>query len=93
MTTESIQIGDTVRSFDFARFRDLRGEQACYVEGVVSLIVKEPEGTTYYIQVQRDVCAGEVVTPGRETVTVPANGTKKWNGELTDGVVLLSVGL
>ena len=93
MTSETIQIGDTVRSFPFARFRDLRGANACYVEGVVSLIVKEPEGTTYYIQVQRHISAGKVMDYGPEIVTAPANGTKKWNGELTDGVVLLSVAL
>ena len=93
MNSETIHIGDTVRSFDFARFRDLRGQRACYVEGVVSSIVKKGGWTMLCIDVQRDVCGGELVTPGREIVQVPANGTKKWNGEITDGVVLLSAGL
>lgn len=93
MNNDTIQIGDTVRSFDFARFTDLRGERACYVEGVVRDIVELEGCQRYVIEVRRDVCAGAVVAPGRPTVIVPVNGTKKWNGELTNGVVLLSVAL
>lgn len=88
MTSETIQIGDTVRIFDFLRNHDLRGERACYVEGAVTQIVAGSQGTVYVIDVQRDVSSGEVVKPGRPTVTrlVP------WHSEC-NSVVLLSAAL
>jgi hypothetical protein len=32
----NIEINDTVRSFDFDMHRDLTGERACYIEGIVT---------------------------------------------------------
>lgn len=83
MTNETIQIGDTVRSFDFKRFSDLRGPEAYYVEGVVTDIISDNGSQRIVIDVTRDVHEGRVIVPGRRQVGVG----------LTDSVVLVAVGL
>lgn len=93
MTSDKIQIGDTVRSFDFSRFRDLRGPEAYYVEGVVTAIVNDHGCQRYVIDVTRDVHEGQVILPGRSRVTPHVNGTPMAVGRPTDGVVLVAVGL
>ena len=85
-----ITIGSRVRSFDFADGdygRDLDGERACYVEGVVSGY-KFVEGCErYQILVDRDVFGGKESDRriGR-TVTPPVNGTPTWTGDVTNYV-------
>ena len=88
-----IQVGDKVRSFDFAQGdfgRDLEGERACYVEGVVESFVEREGCPRYEVRVQRHVFAGEV----RDyrwgcLVYPPVNGTPKLFGGVCDNVELV----
>ena len=89
-----IQVGDRVRSFDFARDgrgRQLEGERACYVEGRVEEFVRVEGCQRYHILVDRDVFGGEESDRrvGRY-VTPPVNGTPKSFGGVTDFVELVS---
>ena len=90
-----IHVGDRVRSFDFAESfddgeqfgRDLEGERACYVEGIV-LDMTDREGCPRYeIHVDRDVFGGEESDRrvGR-VVYPPVNGTPKSFGGICDSV-------
>lgn len=86
-----IQVGNRVRSFDFAQDdgygRDLAGERACYVEGEV-IGFEEIEGCQRYrILVDRDVFGGkeEDRRVGR-IVTPPVNGTPTWSDQTTNYV-------
>ena len=88
-----IQVGSKVRSFDFARGdrgRQLEGERACYIEGVVEGF-KDLEGCErYVIRVDRKVWAGEEVdNPYRGHVYPPVNGTPTSLGGVCDGVELV----
>ena len=88
-----IQVGSKVRSFDFARDgrgRQLEGERACYIEGVVKGF-KDLEGCKrYVIRVDRKVWAGEEVeNPYRGNVYPPVNGTPTSLGGVCDGVELV----
>ena len=85
--TDQININDTVRSFDFHMNRDLEGERACYVEGVVEGF-REVEGCTRYdIKVTRAVFGGEEVEVEEGArVFPPLNGTPTLLGRITDGV-------
>ena len=90
----SISVGDRVRSFDFARDgrgRQLLGERACYVEGIVEGF-KDIEGCPRYeIRVERKVWAGEeVAEPRRCFVYPPVNGTPKSFGGVCDGVEVVA---
>lgn len=65
MASKTIKIGDKVRSFDFAMGdygRDIHGERACYVDGIVIAIGDSPGCATncphYHIEVGRDVFGG-----------------------------------
>ena len=79
-----ITIGSKVRSFDFAETfedgtqirRELEGEMACYVEGLVTAINEERGYNRYEIVVTRDVFGGEE-TERRvgNFVYPPVNGT------------------
>ena len=88
-----IQVGSKVRSFDFARDgrgRQLEGERACYVEGVVEGFKKLEGCERYVIRVERKVWAGEEVEdPYRGHVYPPVNGTPKLFGGVCDGVELV----
>lgn len=55
-----ININDEVRSFDFDS-RDLEGEAACFVEGIVTDLTHFAGCYRYDIQVTRRVYAGEEV--------------------------------
>ncbi len=93
-----IQVGDRVRSFDFAKSfddgaqfgRDLEGERACYVEGIVQDILEVEGCQRYRILVDRDVFGGkeEDRRLGR-WVSPPINGTLKSFGGVTDFVELV----
>ena len=88
-----IQVGSKVRSFDFARDgrgRQLEGERACYIEGVVEGF-KHLEGCErYVIRVDRKVWAGEEVdNPYRGHVYPPVNGTPTSLGGVCNGVELV----
>jgi hypothetical protein len=96
--TSEIAVGDRVRSFDFAWpgedwGRDLEGERASYVEGVVIEIGVEIEGCPRYkIEVDRDVFGGEerdyANFRGRvgQFVYPPVNGTPSTMGGETNCV-------
>ena len=93
-----IQVGDRVRSFDFAESfddgaqfgRDLEGERACYVEGVVLDLADREGCSRYEIHVDRDVFGGEESDRrvGR-IVYPPVNGTSKSFGGVCDFVELV----
>ena len=96
-----IQVGDRVRSFDFAESfddgaqfgRDLDGERACYVEGIVTDIGPSQVGAGFLrweILVDRDVFGGEESDRRIGTlVCPPINGTPKSFGGVTDFVELV----
>ena len=89
-----IEVGSKVRSFDFARGesgRDLKGERACYVEGVVEGF-KEVEGCErYVVRVDRKVFAGdeEDILGRFPYVYPPVNGTPRLMGGTTNAVELI----
>lgn len=88
---DEINVGDSVRSFDFDS-HDLTGDRACYVEGVVEAIVKMEGCDRYAIRMTRRVFAGVEQAaqwwPRREDGMFypPVNGTKKLFGGVTNGV-------
>ena len=92
----SISVGDRVRSFDFATSpggRDLEGERACYVEGVVEDLVRIDGCLRYKILVERDVFGGkEESTRVGRYMHPPVNGTPRLIGgaSVTNFVELLS---
>ena len=87
-----IQVGDKVRSFDFVQGdfgRDMEGERACYVEGVVEAFVEQEGCPRYEIRVKVDVFGGE--ESDRRVgclVYPPVNGTPKLFGGVCDNVEL-----
>lgn len=89
-----IKVGSVVRSFDFAAGkygRDLEGERACYVEGVVEEIGEVIEGCPRYkIRVTRDVFGGEE-KPTRVGTYVfpPINGTPTMLGRVMESVEVI----
>ena len=90
----TISVGDRVRSFDFVQGdfgRDLEGERACYVEGVVEAFVERGGCPRYEIRVDRDVfrgCLGAQDRAGK-TVYPPVNGTPKSFGGVCNFVELV----
>ena len=97
ITIEEINVGDRVRSFDFADGngraygRDIHGERANYVEGVV-VAKKELEGCErLVIMVDRHVSAGEEIQAlvGKQ-VFPPVNGTPKTIGGICVGVTQIA---
>ena len=83
-----IQVGSKVRSFDFPHSRDVSGEHACYVEGMVEGF-KEVEGCQrYIIRVDHKVFGGkeEDILGRFPYVYPPVNGTPKLFGGVCDGV-------
>ncbi len=93
-----IQVGDKVRSFDFAETfddgtqirRELEGKMACYVEGIVTAINKDMSYHRYEIVVNRDVFGGkESERRVGNVVYPPVNGTPGMFS-VCDGVELAS---
>lgn len=94
--SESIQVGDRVRSFDFAHYpvnnRDLTGPKAYFVEGEVVAIVTEENGRhfdcpRYKIRPTRRVFEGKEVKPEGEYFFPPINGISVWGTKhLTNSV-------
>ena len=85
-----VEVGSRVRSFDFDYTRDLIGDRACYVEGVVEGF-KEVEGCErYIIRVDRKVFAGEDedILGRFPYVYPPVNGTPRLMGGTTNSVEL-----
>jgi len=92
-----ISIGNIVRSYDF-HYRELDGEHACFVEGIVEDIT-DPEShdffgdcARYAVRVSRRVfggveCVGENDTG--ELVFPPVNGTPTWGDHVTSGVEVI----
>ncbi|MCH1580817.1 MAG: hypothetical protein L7S55_08940 [Luminiphilus sp.] len=86
--TNDINIGDTVRSFDFPAHRDIEGPEACFIEGIVEGFTKVEGCMRFDIKatrvvfdgVERDFEEGERAFP-------PLNGTPTNRGRITDGVV------
>ena len=94
----AISVGNRVRSFDFAESfddgaqfgRDLTGERACFVEGVVVGIESHGGCDRYIIDVDRDVFGGEESTRRlAQRVMPPVNGTPTWSGRTTNFVELV----
>jgi hypothetical protein len=84
-----LEVGARVRSFDFPDVaRELEGERACYVEGVVEGVCRDfPDCPRYAIKVDRQVFAGkETDHLVGEHVFPPLNGTPTWLGGTTDAV-------
>ena len=92
----TISVGDRVRSFDFATSpggRELQGERACYVEGVVEDLVRIDGCLRYKILVEWDVFGGkEESTRVGRYMHPPVNGTPRLIGgaSVTNFVELLS---
>jgi hypothetical protein len=86
-----IKVGDTVRSFDFPdTTKDIEGDNACFVEGVVEGIGRFIEWQAcdmYKIKCTRKVFGGEERDNHEEYYFAPINGTSKFGGGVTDGVV------
>jgi hypothetical protein len=81
-----ININDTVRSFDFDMHRDLTGERACYIEGIVTGFTHLEGCERYAIRVTREVWGGEEVEIRRDQVFPPVNETRSWLGGTTNNV-------
>lgn len=89
-----IVVGDRVRSFDFAmgkHGRDLKGKNACYIEGVVESIGAKVEGfLRYTIRVTKDVFGGKEQSDRLGMLVYPpVNGTPTGLGGRTDSVELV----
>ena len=83
---EKITIGSKVRSFDF-QHRDITGDRACYIEGVIVDILKEENSyDRYLIKVHRQVFGGAEKSDHPLTVTPPVNGTLTMFGDTTNFV-------
>ena len=83
----TIEPGDQVRSFDFDLSHELEGDQACYVEGVVTGIQRIRGCNRYMIVVEKRVFAGEEVDRER-LVFPPVNGTEGICGPQANVVLL-----
>lgn len=87
---EEIKVGDHVRSFDFAlgpvSNKDLTGEHACYVEGVVEDIEFFRGCERYKIRVTRRVFGGIDREDKEDYVYPPVNGTSMVLGGVTNCV-------
>jgi hypothetical protein len=78
----TINVGDTVRSYDFD------GRNDCYVEGTVVRMGDDIEGCPrYVIRVSKTVFKGEVLPLAARYVNPPLNGTPKLFGGFCCGVV------
>lgn len=91
---DEIQVGDTVRSYDFPD-DDREDAKGCYAEGVVEKIdhfaFDGRECLRYQIAVQRRFWQGKPDTSaGRATIYPPVNGSKSWLGKVYNGVVKVS---
>ena len=89
--TEEIKVGSKVRSFDFEG-RELEGERACYMEGLVTAIVEHEGCLRYVVRVERIVFGGKELTnsPGLGgKIYPPVNHTPTIFGRPTGGVELI----
>ena len=86
-----IQVGETVRSFDFPETsRESEGKNACYVEGVVEEIGRLIDWQScdmYKIKCTRKVFGGKEIERREEYYFAPVNGTPTWTDKKTHGVV------
>ena len=88
-----IKVGDRVRSFDFGS-REVVGETACFVEGVVRNITNPDVDTMfrdcarYEIRVDRRVFGGVEMEVVGGLVYPPTNGTPSTFGDVTNYVEL-----
>lgn len=94
--TDIIQIGDTVRSYDFPFSKDVEALRECYVEGVVEAIEPAPAPGAYFcykIRVHKCIWVGDDLSEECKSKYVypPVNGTIRWpEGEPMNGVEKLS---
>lgn len=88
--SETIKVGDKVRSFDFPDFnRAVDGDKACYVEGMV-MEIGPWDGCAgscrhYHIMVTKRVVRGKAVAKGPDRVYPVINGQSGLFGK-TNGV-------
>jgi hypothetical protein len=73
--TKEIKVGDKVRSFDFD-FREITGENACFVEGIVEGIGPG----RYKIKTTKRIFGGENKADYKEYYYPPKNGTPSFWG-------------
>lgn len=95
--SDIIQVGDTVRSYDFP---DNSALADCYVEGVVEAIGEPQEGdplsgsncSRYKIKSTRTIWMGEEIPEAKgRYVYPPVNGSSSWlGGKTAHGVEKLS---
>ena len=82
--SDIIQIGDTVRSYDFPDY----GNTTCYIDGIVEGIEWLEGCERYKIRVTARILEGkrEGVTADTMYVYPPVNGTPTLTGRVTNGV-------
>jgi len=88
-----IEVGARVRSFDFAPYnRDLEGERACFIEGVVEGVSREGwDCDRYVIRPTRRIAGGAERDFADDTLFFPPlNGTPGLIGGDQDGVEILA---
>jgi len=87
-----IKVGDRVRSFDYVQGdfgRDLDGDRACYVEGIIEDLVEREGCPRYEIRVDYDVFGGDERNHrDGNLVYPPVNGTPKLFGGVCNNVDL-----
>ena len=83
-TLKQFKPGDKIRSFDFDS-KDLEGNNACYIEGVVEAITEHPVsggGRYYKFKCTRKIFGGKEIKESiGDEVYAPLNGMKTWTGE------------
>lgn len=87
--SDIIQVGDTVRSYDFP---DNRALEHCYIEGVIENVEWHEGCERYKIRVTARIWEGkrEGITADPMYVYPPVNGTPTLMGRVTSGVRKLS---
>lgn len=84
MGQEIINIGDTVRSFDFGK-----DQPDCYIEGTVEdmgRLLDWQQCDVYKIKCTKKVFSGKTIEKHEEYYYPPVNGTPTWTGEECDYV-------
>lgn len=88
----TIVVGSRVRSFDFpTTTRDLEGDRACFVEGIVEGVERHSfDCPRYVLRATRRVFTGKEKPVPDELFFPPLNGTPMaWAGRVTDGVEVI----
>jgi len=88
-----VKVGDKVRSFDFDS-HEVKGKDACYVEGVVESIEGHPmsgDGEYAKFKITKKIFGGEERTETLgEYSWAPQNGQQTWLGKLTNHLTIIA---